>query len=128
MARILIVDDEPAVVQLMRFILERAGHTVLEADDGQQALKVLGIDPPDPSALLPDLVIMDVMMPVMDGYTASIAIRNDPRAAKIPLLVVTARSEMRELFISMPGVAAFFKKPFDPKDLREAVAKALARK
>jgi CheY-like chemotaxis protein len=126
MARILIVDDEEHIVALMRFILEKAGHSVSSVGNGQEALRVLGVDPADESAVLPDLVILDVMMPVMDGYTAAIAIRNFPRTEALPLLVVTAKGDMRHLFGAIPSVAGFFEKPFDPKDLREAVSKVAA--
>ena len=128
MARILIVDDEEHIVALMRFILEKSGNSVASAVNGQEALRALGVDPADDSSALPDLVILDVMMPIMDGYTAAIAIRNCPRTASLPILVVTAKSDMRHLFEAIPSVAGFFEKPFDPKALREAVTKAAAGK
>ncbi len=126
MAKILIVDDEPAVVQLMCFILERVGHTVTQAFNGQEALKVLGVAPVNPEAPLPDLILLDVMMPIVDGYTVAITLKNDPRASVVPLLVITAKSDMRNMFSALPNVKAFFNKPFDPKSLREAVAKIVA--
>lgn len=126
MARVLVVDDEQAIVTLMRFILEKSGYQVEEAFNGQEALEKLGVDPQDPAKPLPDLIVLDVMMPVMDGHTMSLRLRQDPRTSKIPLLVVTAKGDTRSLFEKMPGVSAFFGKPFNPKDLREAVAKALA--
>jgi len=128
MANILIVDDEPAVVQLMKFILEKVGHTVTEVYNGQEALKILGVDPPNPSAPLPDLILLDVMMPIMDGYTVAITLRNDQRAAAVPLLVITAKSEMRQMFSALPNVKSFFNKPFDPQALRQAVAKIVEKK
>ena len=128
MARILIVDDEEHIVALMRFILEKSGHAVSSVGNGQEALRVLGVDPSDESAALPDLVILDVMMPIMDGYTAAIAIRNCPRTAALPILVVTAKGDMRHLFEAIPSVAGFFEKPFDPKDLREVIFKVAAGK
>lgn len=126
MARILIVDDEQAIVTLMRFILEKSGHEVVEAYNGQEALALVGVEPSDPNARLPDLIVLDVMMPIMDGHTMSMRLRADPRTSKIPLLVVTAKGDTRSLFEKMPNVSAFFGKPFNPKDLRDAVAKALA--
>lgn len=128
MARILIVDDEDAILTLMSFILEKVGHKVATARNGLEALQALGVDPPDYTRELPDLVVMDVMMPIMDGHTACKRIQADPRAARLPLIVVTAKGDMRSLFDAMPGVAAFFSKPFDPKALREAVQKAIDRK
>ena len=128
MARVLIVDDEEAIVTLMRFILEKVGHTVASARNGQEALEALGVEPADPSKPLPDVVLLDVMMPVMDGHTACKRIHDDKRTTGLPVIVVTAKGDMRSLFDSMPCVAGFFSKPFDPQALRDAVTKALARK
>ncbi|MFA6004176.1 MAG: response regulator, partial [Elusimicrobiota bacterium] len=72
---------------------------------------------------LPDLIVLDVMMPIMDGYTAAIALRNCPHTAALPILVVTAKGDMRHLFEALPNLAGFFQKPFDPKALRETIAK-----
>ena len=128
MANILIVDDEEHIVTLMRFILEKSGHTVSAAGNGQEALRALGVDPADAAAALPDLVVLDVMMPIMDGYTAAIAIRNCPRTASLPILVLTARGDMRQIFEAVPSVAGFFEKPFDPRELREAIARITTEK
>lgn len=128
MAKVLIVDDEEPIVALMKVVLERCGHTIISAANGQEALQVLGVNPPNPAADLPDVVILDVMMPVMDGYTAAIAMRNAEHTARLPILVVTAKGDMRRLFEALPAVAGFFDKPFDPKDLRDAIANALKSK
>lgn len=126
MARLLVVDDEPSVVLLMRFVLEKAGHTVEEAHNGAEALALLGVEPLDASKALPDLVVLDIMMPVLDGHAAARRMREDPRTATLPILVVTAKGDMRHLFDSMPAVAGFFPKPFDPQALRDAVSRAVA--
>ena len=128
MAKVLVVDDEPSIVLLMRFMLEKSGHTVSEAHNGAEALAALGVAPDNAAADLPDVVLLDAMMPVMDGLAAAEAMRVHPRASKVPILVVTAKGDMRELFESMPQVAGFFQKPFDPGALREAVARAAAPK
>ena len=128
MAKVLVVDDEPSVVMLMRFVLEKCGHTVTEAHNGLEALATLGVDPENAAADLPDVVLLDVMMPVMDGLTAAEAMHDHPRASKVPILVVTAKGDLRGLFDAMPQVAGFFQKPFDPRLLREAVAGAAAAK
>jgi len=128
MADILVVDDEPTVVMLTRFILEKAGHVVNEARNGQEALQMLGVNPDDPSAALPQLVLLDVMMPIVDGYAVAKAMGKHPRVSKVPILVITAKGDMRQLFEAMPQVAGFFQKPFDPKLLRETVAKLVAPK
>ncbi len=128
MARLLIVDDEPTLVLLMRTVLEKSGHAITEAGNGQEALLKLGVAPEDASVELPDLVLLDVMMPIMDGVATAAAMREHPRAAKIPILIVTAKGDLRPLFETMPQVAGFFQKPFTPAGLREAVARAIAPK
>ena len=128
MASILVVDDEPTVVMLMRFILEKAGHTVSEAHNGQEALELLGVEPENAAAALPDLVLLDMMMPIVDGHTVARVMSAHARARTVPILIVTAKGDMRELFEEMPQVAGFFQKPFDPKQLRESVARLTAAK
>lgn len=125
MAHILVVDDEQDVVQLIRFLLEKDGHRVSTAYNGAEALAVLGVEPDDPKAALPDMVIIDVMMPVMDGYTACARLAQAPRTRALPLLVLTAKGETKELFQQSPNVAAQLDKPFDPKKLRELIASLL---
>jgi CheY-like chemotaxis protein len=128
MARLLIVDDEPSLVLLMRTILEKDGHVVAEAGNGQEALAALGVAPEDPAKTLPDLVLLDVMMPILDGIAVAAAMRDHPRGAKVPILIVTAKGDLRPLFEAMPQVAGFFQKPFTPAGLREAVQRAVAPK
>ena len=125
MARLLIVDDEPSLVLLMRAVLEKVGHTVADAANGAEALARLGVSPDDASAELPDLILLDVMMPVLDGFGVAAALKDHPRAGKVPILIVTAKGDMRPLFEAMPQVAGFFQKPFTPAGLREAVARAV---
>lgn len=128
MAHLLIVDDEPSLVLLMRTVLEKVGHTVSEATNGQEALLRLGVSPENPAAALPDLILLDVMMPILDGFGVAAALRGHPRAGNIPILIVTAKGDMRPLFEAMPQVAGFFQKPFTPTGLREAVARAVTPK
>ncbi len=128
MARILVVDDERDVVTLIKFLLEKDGHAITEAFHGAEALAAVGVEPSKPDLPLPDLVIMDVMMPVMDGYTAAMRLRENPATRPIPLIVLTAKGQMRDLFEMAPNVAGYIEKPFDPKRLRELVAGALSGK
>ncbi|MBI5244689.1 MAG: response regulator [Elusimicrobia bacterium] len=122
MSTILVVDDEPEIVTLLRFILEKDGHLILEACNGQVALERLGVDPPSQSAPRPDLIILDIMMPVMDGYTLNSRLQKEERTRAIPILVLTAKGQkMRDLFEMAPNVAAYVQKPFDPKMLRELI-------
>ena len=75
MASLLIVDDESALVMLMRAVLEKVGHTVADASNGAEALAKLGVAPENPSAPLPDLILLDVMMPVLDGVGTAAALQ-----------------------------------------------------
>ena len=127
MPAILVVDDEPDIVTLLRFALEKEGYTVAEAGNGQIALERLGLEPVKADAALPDLIVLDIMMPVMDGYQLNMRLQNEPRAKDIPILVLTAKGQkMRDLFEMAPNVAAYVQKPFDPKMLRELIAGILA--
>ena len=129
MGNILVVDDEPEIVTLLRFLLEKEGHAVAAATNGQDALQALGLEPPDPAAKLPDLMILDIMMPVMDGFTLNSRLQDFPAAKDLPVIVLTAKGQkMRDLFQSSPNVAAYVQKPFDPKMLRDLIAGILSRK
>ena len=129
MPTILVVDDEPEIVTLLRFVLEKDGYKILEASNGQVALERLGVQPPEPGAGLPDLIILDIMMPVMDGYTLNARLQKENKTMGIPILVLTAKGQkMRDLFEMAPNVAAYVQKPFDPKMLRELIAGILSSK
>ena len=126
---VMVVDDEPEIVTLLRFVLEKEGYKVTEANNGQTALERLGVEPGAAPALLPDLMILDIMMPVMDGYTLNMRLQSNPKTRGIPILVLTAKGQkMRDLFEMAPNVAAYVQKPFDPKMLRELIAGILASK
>ena len=126
-AVIMVVDDEPDIVTLLRFALEKDGYSVTEAGNGQIALERLGLEPVMADSALPDLIVLDIMMPVMDGYQLNMRLQTEPRAKDIPILVLTAKGQkMRDLFEMAPNVAAYVQKPFDPKMLRELIAGILA--
>lgn len=126
MARILVVEDERDVAELITFMLAREGHACTARHDGKEALAELGLDPPDAARPLPDLVIMDVMMPFVDGYTVCARMREDARTRSIPVLMLTGKHGMRDLLERAPNVAAHLGKPFDPKSLRQLVGAMLA--
>ncbi len=123
MASILVVDDERDVVTLIKFLLEKDGHTVSTAYNGAEALEMLFAAAPKP-----DLVILDVMMPQVDGYTASRKLADNPATRPVPIIILTAKGQMKDLFDSSPNVASYVEKPFDPKTLRETVKTILAKK
>jgi CheY-like chemotaxis protein len=115
MARILVVDDEESVRYLLQLILEVAGHEVLLAADGDEGIEVARRN-------RPDVIVLDVMMPRMDGATAFGELKADVQTKGIPILVLTAArlsAVAVELFRS--GAAQVMKKPFDPADVVTAV-------
>lgn len=128
MARILVVDDETDVAVMLKFMLERDGNEVTTANNGLQALAALGLEPRDEAKPLPDLAILDVMMPELDGYGVCARMFSDARTAAIPVIMLTAKGDMRELNERAPNVAAHVDKPFDPRALRELVAGMLGGK
>jgi CheY-like chemotaxis protein len=129
MASIMVVDDEPEIVTLLTFVLEADGHTVGSAGHGADALEKLGVEPVDHARPLPDLMVLDIMMPVMDGYQLNMRLQTEARTKDIPILVLTAKGQkMRDLFEMAPNVAAYVQKPFDPKMLRELISGILSSK
>jgi len=124
-ASILVVDDDKDVVELLKFTLEKAGHTVAGAFSGAEALQVIGVDPPQAGIPLPDLIILDIMMPVMDGYTTAARLRENQDTRSIPLVIVTAKGKMRDIFEPASNVKAYIEKPFDPNQLRDLVSRLL---
>jgi len=125
MARILVVDDEREVVMMLQFMLEKSGYEVAVAYDGAQALAALGVEP-RAATTLPDIVVMDMRMPVMDGATACRRMAADARAKAIPVIVLTGdAAEWKRLSSSFPNVVAHLEKPFEPKRLRELIAQKL---
>jgi len=120
MARVLVVDDEPDVLLLCRLNLEQRGHEVLEALGGDTALELAREEEAD-------LIVLDLMLPGMDGYQVLQALRADEGTASIPVLVLTAKSLQADRERSRQlGAAAFLTKPFLPDELCEMVDRTLA--
>jgi CheY-like chemotaxis protein len=125
MARILIVDDDRDIVTLTKFLLEKDGHAVTAAYNGEEALKVLGVQPAGSRPEI-DLIVTDVIMPVLDGHAFCLRLAEDAQARRIPILVLTAKGDTTNLFQVLPNVGATIDKPFDPKKLRELVQSIVA--
>ena len=116
---VLIVDDEPSIVISLEYLLTEAGYDVHIARDGQQALDAA-------RALHPRLVLLDVMMPVMNGFEVCRRIRDDPALAGTRILMLTAKG--RDVEISQGqslGVDAYITKPFATRELMAAVARLM---
>ena len=111
MKRILAVDDEPHILKLVSFSLKSGGFEVLEASDGLSAIEVA-------RAEQPDLILMDVMMPVLDGYEACRRLKESPETKDIPVVMLTAKTQLTEQQTGLDsGAAHYICKPFTPKDL-----------
>ena len=115
MSRVLVVDDEPDVLLLCRLNLQQRGHELLEATDGSTALQ-LAVE------RHPDVVVLDLMMPGMNGYEVLETLQNDERTSDIPVLVLTAKSLRADRERSHRlGASGFLTKPFLPSELCDMV-------
>lgn len=111
MSRILVVDDDPGLRQLLTAVLELAGHQVVEAPHGAAALELIQASP------LPNLILTDLMMPVMGGFELIRQLRSDPRTAAIPIIVVSGNAEAGDGAESPVEADARVLKPFVPREL-----------
>lgn len=119
MARLMIVDDSPTDVQNMRSILTRAGHTVVEATSGQDALDRIKSENPD-------CIIMDVVMPGVNGFQATRILSKDPATAQIPILVVSSKNQDSDrMWAIRQGAREYIVKPIKEADLLAKIASVL---
>ena len=116
---ILICDDDPVILRLLQVNLELEGYDVLLAHDGAEAVQIAGAEHPD-------LVILDIMMPKMNGYEACQAIKADDSTKEIPVFFLSAKAQASDIELGKSyGVADYITKPFDPNDLLEAVERVV---
>ncbi|MEL0048367.1 MAG: phosphate regulon transcriptional regulator PhoB [Gammaproteobacteria bacterium] len=119
--KILVVEDEPEIRELLKFSLERADYDVIEAESGEAAISLL-------SDKKPDVAVVDWMLPGMSGVALAKRLRKDEFTSEIPLLMLTAKSEETDLLKSFDaGFDDYMSKPFSPKEL-VARLKALVRR
>lgn len=111
--RILIVDDDPALCHLIEKVLKEKGFIVDVALDGEQAL--LSVD-----RIKPDLLILDIQMPKINGYSFLFALRKIDIEKNIPIIVLTSKEEMRDIFMA-EGVKEYLLKPFNGQILLEKI-------
>lgn len=118
-SRILVVDDEPHIRRLVSFALQKRGYQVLEAQDGMEGISIA-------VAESPDLILMDVMMPLMTGFEAVERLKSDPATASIPVIMLSAKSQEYEQNEGLKrGAVKYVCKPFTPSVLGEVVAEVL---
>ena len=120
MARILVIDDDTSLLQMIRVMLEREGHQVLLAEGGEAGLSVA-------LSQNPDLAIIDLMMPGMSGYSITRSLRADPRMEHLPILILTARGQPMDRQMALDaGANAHLAKPITANDLIGRVTEMLA--
>lgn len=119
--KILCIEDEPEMIALIRLILERKGFEVLEAVGGKQGLEVIRRE-------MPDLILLDLMMPDVDGWEVFRQMRADEHLKDIPVIVVTAKAQSidKVLGLHIAKVDDYVTKPFGPQELLKSVNKVLA--
>lgn len=119
--RVLVIDDEASIRLLCRVNLEAEGMAVLEAPDGASGLDVARTE-------RPDLVLLDVMMPVLDGWHVAEQLLADERTSTIPIIFLSARAEFRDRVRGLDiGSVGYVTKPFDPLELVPLVRELLGR-
>lgn len=109
--KILVVDDERHIVRLVEVNLQRAGYDIVVAYDGVEALEKVKSD-------TPDMIVLDVMMPRMDGFEVLQNLQADPSTADIPVIMLTAKAQDADIFKGwQSGVSSYLTKPFNPREL-----------
>jgi DNA-binding response OmpR family regulator len=119
--KILLVDDEPIIVKTVQKRLEVEGYEVLVAADGLEALEKT-------RTLKPDLIVLDLMLPKMDGYQVCGRLKKDPRYSKIPIVMYTARAQEVDVKLGLEcGADAYIKKPFNSRELLDKIKALLVK-
>jgi DNA-binding response OmpR family regulator len=119
---VLAADDDEDILELVAFRLERSGYTVLRAKDGEEALR-LALE------AKPDLAVLDVMMPKLDGYELTRRLRAEDATSRMPIILLTARSQDADVQAGFDaGADDYLRKPFSPQELRARVQAILGRR
>ncbi len=116
---ILVADDEPSILLSLQFLLQKAGYRVRTARDGEETLRAV-------AESVPDLILLDAMMPKRDGYDVCQTLRADPACRTVPIIMLTAkgRDVEREKGLAL-GATDYVTKPFSTRELVETVRKHL---
>jgi two-component system alkaline phosphatase synthesis response regulator PhoP len=120
MATVLVVDDDPVIVTLLRVNFEMEGYTVISAGDGEEGLETARRE-------RPDVIVLDVMMPRLDGLGMAKALRGDPATAGLPILLLSAKAQASDIAAGAKVADDYVTKPFEPLELLDRVARLLAR-
>lgn len=118
---VLVADDDRDILELVCYGLERSGYDVLRAGDGAEALRLA-------RALQPDLAVLDVMIPTMNGYQVTRELRDGQETRALPVILLTARVQESDIALGLDaGADDYVKKPFSPEELRLRVQAVLCR-
>ena len=119
--RVLVCDDDPVILRLLEVNLELEGFEVLTGNNGEEGVEIARRE-------IPDLVILDIMMPRMDGYEACRRIKEDETTKHIPVVFLSAKAQAADIAKGKSfGVAEYLTKPFDPTDLTDLVFKLVGQ-
>jgi DNA-binding response OmpR family regulator len=116
---VLVVDDDPVIVKLLQVNFEMEGYVVLTAGDGEQGLERARQEHPD-------IVILDVMMPKLDGFEVARLLKADPSTRQIPVLLLSAKAQTSDIQAGQSLADDYITKPFDPLELLDRVASLVA--
>lgn len=118
--KVLAIDDEPEMLNLIRFTLEQGGYEVVTCDNGRHAWNAI-------IQHKPDMLVLDVMLPGIDGYSLQIKISQDDQTKGIPIVVLTALEPSKALFKKFPQVVGFMTKPFNTDELLGKVQETIGK-
>lgn len=122
MARILVAEDEEDIRDLIEFTLSYVGHEVISVSNGEEAYQ-------SARQVLPDLILLDVRMPIMSGIEACKKIKSDPETYRIPVVFLSAKGQDSEIKAGLEaGAVEYLLKPFSPDDLNRRLSEILAGK
>jgi DNA-binding response OmpR family regulator len=125
MKTVLVVDDDPDIRELITWKLTQAGYSIISASDGEGALAAVSGEHQGP---IPDLVLLDWMMPSMTGIEVCRAIREDPDRAGVPIILLTAKAQEAEVERGFAaGADDYIVKPFSPREMLSRVEAVMAR-
>ena len=118
--KVIYVEDDAEMIDLIRLILNRRGYHVTGANGGQQGLDLI-------RSQIPDLILLDLMMPDMDGWEVYQQLKSNPETSKIPVIIITAKSQPidRVLGLHIAKVDDYISKPFHPQELLDSIDKVL---
>jgi CheY-like chemotaxis protein len=121
-ATVLVVDDDPVIQKLLQVNFEMEGYSVITAGDGEEGLARAQSEHPD-------AIVLDVMMPKMDGLEVARRLKGDPETKRIPIILLSAKAQQADIQAgTATGAEEYLTKPFDPLELLQRVGELIARR